>query len=75
MQNVEEKKELLSKPKLSGSSIKKHKSKPDEPYSFQYFGTPITKTSKVSTDTKSIQKESSKITNSKSEKGYFCLCL
>lgn len=37
--------------------IKKHKTKPDEPYSFQYFGTPITKSSKVTTENKPLQKD------------------
>lgn len=70
---VEDKKELLNKPKLSGCDVKKHKIKPEEARnstSFQdLFGTPITKMSKVISEVKVIPKDVNKLSTSKSEKG------
>lgn len=57
---VDEKLQLISKPRLGGSDvIKKHKSKVEDPRtSFQaVFGAPITKTSKASVDSKLISKD------------------
>lgn len=52
----DDKTQMTSKPKLSGMDVKKHKTKLDEPRitdSFhELFGTPITKTSKISPDSK-----------------------
>lgn len=64
---------MTSKPKLTGSDIvKKHKPKNEEPRisdSFQeLFGTPITKTSKISPDSQKV-KETKKDTLQKSDKG------
>lgn len=78
------KNEMTSKPKLSGvDTMRKTKTKeePRVPDSFQsLFGTPITKTSKVFPDLKSMSKDvnknmntgsssSSNSTNAKTEKG------
>lgn len=63
--NDESKTQMMSKPKLSGMDIlKKHKSKIEEPRvadSFHdLFGPPITKTSKISLDAKSVTKDTNK---------------
>lgn len=73
----EEKSQLLSKPKLSGSDfIKKHKPKQEElrfSNSFQeLFGTPITKTSIVTVDTKTASKDKNSNINNKSGKLPVC---
>ncbi|KAF5301605.1 hypothetical protein FQR65_LT08910 [Abscondita terminalis] len=57
---LDDKSQLISKPRLGGSDIiKKHKSKIEDPRSsFQaLFGAPITKTSKASVESKPISKD------------------
>lgn len=66
--------QMTSKPKLSGGGdMKKHKMKMEEPRisdSFQeLFGTPITKTSKISPDPQKMAKEAKKDIQQKSDKG------
>lgn len=70
----EEKTQLISKPRLTGSDVvKKHKPKPDEPRatdSFQeLFGEPITKPSKILPDPKTLSKDKNSNISSKSDKG------
>lgn len=65
---------MTSKPKLSGGGdVKKHKVKMEEPRisdSFQeLFGTPITKTSKISPDPQKMAKEAKKDVQQKADKG------
>lgn len=64
---------MTSKPKLSSGDVKKHKTKMEEPRisdSFQeLFGTPITKTSKISPDPQKMAKEAKKDGQQKSDKG------
>lgn len=63
--NNESKSQMMSKPKLSSMDfMKKQKSKIEEPrYSDSFhelFGIPITKTSKISVDAKSVTKDTNK---------------
>lgn len=69
--NDEKSSQMTSKPKTSGEIVKKHKMKMDEPKvsdSFhELFGTPITKTSKISPDPQKMAKKD--VVQQKSEKG------
>lgn len=71
--NDEKPAQMTSKPKMSGGDVlKKHKTKIEEPRisdSFQeLFGTPITKTSKISPDPQKMAKEAKKDIQQKSDK-------